>query len=119
MVFDANMNQILSDAKQKKVLVKKENIRVSNFMKRLGNANQKRMNVLVVRCFLLLCEAVFAPDWNEEFMHDSESQHRCQITGMTCLQLFEVVAANDKVAVRGFVGTVRERTKKKAPKFMQ
>ena len=118
MVFDANMNQILSDAKQKEVLVKKENIRVSNFMKRLGNANQNRMSVLVVRCFLL-CEAVFAPDWNEEFMYDSEPQHRCQITGMTCLQLFEVVAANDKVAVRGFVGTVRERAKKKAPKFMQ
>ena len=118
MVFDANMNQILSDAKQKKVLVKKENIRVSNFMKRLGNANQNRMSALVVRCFLL-CEAVFAPDWNDEFVYDSESQHRCQITGMTCLQLFGVVAANDKVAVRGFVGTVREHAKKKAPKFMQ
>ena len=87
MVFDANMNQILSEAKKKKVLVKKENIRVSNFMKRLGNANQKRMNVLVVRCFLLLCEAVFAPDWNDEFMYDMKGTRskyvlykgRCQV----------------------------------------
>jgi len=66
-----------------------------------------------------LCAAVFAADWNDGVVYDSESQRRCHVTGMTCLKMFEVVAANDKVAVRGFVSTVREHVEKKAPKFMQ
>ena len=118
MVFDANMDQFLCDAKQKTVLVKKGKIRDSNFVKRLGNANQNKMSALVVRCFLL-CEAVFAPDCIDGFLHDSECQHRRHVTGSTCLQLFAVVAAYDKVAGRGFVSTVREHAKKKAPKFSQ
>ena len=62
---------------------------------------------------------MFAADWNDGVVYDSESQRRCHVTGMTCLKMFEVVAANDKVAVRGFVSTVREHVEKKAPKFMQ
>ena len=50
----------------------------------------------------LLCEAVCPVDLNDGFMYDSESPSRCHVTGMKCLQLSEVVAANDKVAVRGF-----------------
>ena len=44
-------------------------MRDSNFVKKLGNANQNRMSALVVACFLL-CEALFAPDCNNVFMHD-------------------------------------------------
>ena len=69
MVFDANMNQILCDAKQRKCIGQKRKCQsFPNFVKRRGNANQNRMSVLVVRCFL------FAADWSDGCMYDSESQ---------------------------------------------
>ena len=50
-------------------MVKKEHMRNSKFVKKLGNANQNRMSAWVVRCFLL-CEALFAPHCNDVFTHD-------------------------------------------------
>ena len=69
MVLDANIKQFLCDARQKKNMVKKEHMRNSKFVKKLGNGNQNTMSAWVVRCFLL-CEALFAPHCNDVFMHD-------------------------------------------------
>ena len=78
-------------------MVKKGHMKNSSFVKKLGNANQNRMGAWVVRCFLS-CEVLFAPHCNDVFMHDRlKASIDVFISGLTCLQLFAVMASKDKV----------------------